>query len=219
MKFESYCKSGNETILFIHSLFASAWEWAPTILHVTNIASFHIITPNLEPADFLDLNRCASNLAQHIKMEAKGGKAHIVGLSIGAQIAVHLTNSFPEVVNSLFLSGYNTFSPLLRPLGSLFIYNARKTQSRSTGVSSFTLRESHEMFRIVSSSPQIKKAPVRTVIITGVLEDSRNSPLILEKAMSGGERVERVNLDMGHLWNRDNGKDFGNELVNWIKRV
>jgi hypothetical protein len=67
MKFDSRGNTGTETILFIHSLFSAAWEWAPTIDQLGNSMSFHIITPSLEPDDFSDLDKCVSTLAQHIK--------------------------------------------------------------------------------------------------------------------------------------------------------
>jgi pimeloyl-ACP methyl ester carboxylesterase len=218
MKFGSWCHDGNETIVFIHSLFSADWEWAPAILRLTESASFHMLTPTLEPDDFLDIDRCASALAQHIQKEAKGGQAHIIGLSIGAHIALHFLNSFPELVRTVILSGYNNFSPLLRPVAPLVIYMVRRRQCRRTGVPLFSLRESRAMFRIVSSPIQIFKASVRTLIMAGLLEDSSKSPLFLKKVISGGERIDVIgSLYKGHLWNRCHGKEFSDLLIAWIK--
>jgi pimeloyl-ACP methyl ester carboxylesterase len=218
MKFTSWCDSGNETILFIHSLFSADWEWAPTILHLVESTSFHIITPTIEPNDFLDLDRSASILAQHIKEKAKGGQAHIVGLSMGVHIALHLRNSFPEVISTILLSGYITFSPILRPIGSLVIYTARKRQHRRTGVPVFSLQESQAMFRVVSSPPLVQKASARTLIVAGLLEDNIKSLTSLKKSMSGGQRIDIIGfLHKGHLWNRSCGKEFGDLLVAWTK--
>jgi hypothetical protein len=118
----------------------------------------------------------------------------------------------------VILSGYNNFSPLLRPVAPLVIYIVRKRQHRRTGVPIFSLRESWAMFRIVSSPLQVRKASARTLIMAGLLEDSSKSPLSLKKVMSGGERIDTIgSLHKGHLWNHCHGKEFGDLLIAWIK--
>jgi hypothetical protein len=116
---------------------------------------------------------------------------------------MHLANMFHEVVHTLILSGYNTFPPLLQPAGLLVIYFQRNNQHRRTGVPLFTFSESRPTFCIVSSRPQTKEAAARTLIIAGLLEDSRKSPLLSKKAMSGDGGIETIgSLHTGHLWTR-----------------
>jgi pimeloyl-ACP methyl ester carboxylesterase len=218
MKFDSQANTGTVTILFIHSLFSAAWEWSPTINELGDSISFRVVTPSLEPDDFFsDLDKCVSTLAQHIKEQSKEGQAHIVGLSIGVRIALHLANSYPEVVRTLFLSGYNTFSPLLRLIAPLVIYFVRKRQHRRTGVSLFSLAQSRAMFRIVSSPPQVDRISARTLIFAGLLQDSKKDAVSLKNAITGAQRIEAIgSWYVGHLWNRDHGEKFGRLLVDWI---
>lgn len=219
MKFTSWSENGNETVLFIYSLFSAEWEWASTVLHLKDNSSFHMIAPALEPSDFLDLDKCVSLIAHHIEKVGKGGRAHVVGLGIGAHIALHLSSIFPEVVQTLVLSGYNKFSPLLQPIGPLHIYIARRNQT--TGAPMFSLEESRAMFRIVSSPPRLPNEPIRTVIIAGLLADSSKDPLTLKEAMVDNGQEKRINiirfLYKGHLWSRHDGEGFGNLLIAWVK--
>ena len=70
----------------------------------------------------------------------------------------------------------------------------------------------------MSSPPQAKRTSVRILIIAGLLEDSRKSPLSLKKAMRGDRRIEVFgNPHMGHFWNLWNRERFGDLLVEWIK--
>ena len=47
---------------------------------------------------------CLNLLANSIRTEAEGGKAHLVGVSIGAHIAVLLAQRYPRLVISLTIS-------------------------------------------------------------------------------------------------------------------
>jgi pimeloyl-ACP methyl ester carboxylesterase len=221
MQFFSWYENGNKSILFIHSLFSAEWEWAPTILHLKDNSSFHMIAPALEPSDFLDLDKCVSLLAHHIKKVGKGGRAHVVGLSIGAHITLHLSKIHPEVIQTLVLSGYNDFSPLLRPIAPLVIYLASRGNNKGTSVPMFSVEESRAIFRIVSSPPSLPTKSIRTVIIAGLLKDSSKCPVTLKEAMIDNRQDKRVDiigfLQKRHLWNRRDGKGFGKMLIAWDK--
>ena len=49
-------------------------------------------------------------LAEVIRERARDVKAHVVGLSLGAHVALGLTCQHPELVNAVFISGYEVFS-------------------------------------------------------------------------------------------------------------
>lgn len=51
-----------------------------------------------------------SLLADIIGTYAINGKAHIVGLSLGAHVATALASAHPEMADTVFISGYRTFS-------------------------------------------------------------------------------------------------------------
>lgn len=52
----------------------------------------------------------AKLLSQLITERALDSKAHVVGFSFGAHIAIELASKYPECVDSVFVSGYEVFS-------------------------------------------------------------------------------------------------------------
>jgi pimeloyl-ACP methyl ester carboxylesterase len=114
--YESFFEDGEETVVCIHSLFSSSIEWKSTALHRNhdNIDTrFHVVLTSLKPHEISNLDYCVSELARLIEKRGKNGKVYVVGISIGARIAVSLAMSHPEIVSSLVVSGHVQFSPSL----------------------------------------------------------------------------------------------------------
>lgn len=101
-------------ILLLHGGGAGAWTWQPVI---DRLAEFRCLAPDLpehgrsaavRPFNIAD---AAARMADLIRSNVPGGKAHVVGLSEGAQVAVAMLAVAPDVFASALLS-----SALLRPL-------------------------------------------------------------------------------------------------------
>ncbi len=60
----------------------------------------------------------ANRVAELIREKAHGGKAHVVGLSLGAQVAVYLLAQSPELVDHAVVS-----SALLKPMAMQWLYH------------------------------------------------------------------------------------------------
>ncbi|WP_127130639.1 alpha/beta fold hydrolase [Georgenia sp. SYP-B2076] len=96
------------TIVFLHGGNVANWMWDP---QVTGLADFHILTPHLP--GFGDraherwdsLAATAADVARTIAAHARGGRAHVVGLSLGGVVATRLLAEHPEVVESGLISG------------------------------------------------------------------------------------------------------------------
>lgn len=102
------------TIVFIHAGGVSGWMWQPQI---ERLQSYHCLVPDL-PEQGQSLNTppftiqsSAALIADLIRAKGHGGKAHVVGLSVGAQVALALLNLAPELVDRAIIS-----SALVRPL-------------------------------------------------------------------------------------------------------
>lgn len=102
------------TILFLHGAFSSHREWIPVSGHLSD---YHRLIPSL-PSHGSDLKirpfsveRSAQLLADLIRQKAKNGEAHVVGLSMGAHVAIYLASHYPDVVTTVFASGLNRFAP------------------------------------------------------------------------------------------------------------
>ncbi|PLB46290.1 alpha/beta-hydrolase [Aspergillus steynii IBT 23096] len=76
---------------------------------------YHILVPSLPLHSTsshigpLTIPYTTALLASLVTQHAKNGQAHVIGLSLGAHIASALASSHPELVSSLFVSGFNIF--------------------------------------------------------------------------------------------------------------
>jgi pimeloyl-ACP methyl ester carboxylesterase len=102
------------TILFLHGGGGAGWMWQP---QVERLPEFHCLVPDLpEQGRSADerpftIARSAELVAELIRARAHGGRAHVVGVSEGAQIAVALLAFAPETVERAVVS-----SALVRPV-------------------------------------------------------------------------------------------------------
>jgi len=111
------------TIIFLHGGGVSGWMWQPQI---EQLHDFHCLVPDL-PEQGQSVNEkpftihgSAERIAELIRTRAHNGKAHVVGLSEGAQITVALLSIASERVDHAIIS-----SALVHPIpgGSLMTPN------------------------------------------------------------------------------------------------
>ena len=102
------------TIVFLHGGGGAGWMWQPQI---EQLGEYHCLVPDL-PEQGQSVNEkpfsiqsSAAQIAELIRTRAHNGKAHVVGLSEGAQVTVALLASAPELVDHAMVS-----SALVRPL-------------------------------------------------------------------------------------------------------
>lgn len=106
--FKETGKNNNETIIFIHGGGLSGWMWNK---QVESFSDYHCIVPDLpehgKSAEIkpFTMKGAAEMIINIIKNHAHDGKAHLVGLSLGGQIAVQILNMAPEVVDRALISG------------------------------------------------------------------------------------------------------------------
>jgi pimeloyl-ACP methyl ester carboxylesterase len=102
------------TILFLHGGGGGGWMWQP---QWEALPDYHVLVPDLpehgqsaasKPFSIHAAAQCAAEL---IRTCAHGGKAHVVGLSEGAQITLALLAADPELIDHAILS-----SALVHPM-------------------------------------------------------------------------------------------------------
>jgi pimeloyl-ACP methyl ester carboxylesterase len=117
LAFQAFGTNNATTIVFLHGGGAGWWMWEPVI---KLLPQYHCIPPDQpEHGESLDIKPfsmalAAEKTAELIRTQAHGGKAIVVGLSEGAQIAVQLLATAPDVVEKTLIS-----SALLRPIPGL----------------------------------------------------------------------------------------------------
>ncbi|MCP5093959.1 MAG: alpha/beta hydrolase [Chloroflexi bacterium] len=118
MYVEEFGSEDAPTVLFLHGGMVAGWMWAGQAEALTD---FHCLVPDMpgfgESYDdpWVSLAETAVSLSTLIAEKAHGGKAHIVGLSLGAVMALHLATHAPERIDRIILSGTLT-RPMTGPL-------------------------------------------------------------------------------------------------------
>lgn len=112
------------TICFLHAGGVSGWMWRPQVEALQD--SYHCLIPDLpehgksaaiQPFTIAD---AARQIAELIRERAHEARAHVIGLSEGAQVTVQLLGSAPEVVDHAIIS-----SALVHPLPGVGLLGPR----------------------------------------------------------------------------------------------
>lgn len=114
MYFEEKGNINAPTIVFIHGGGVSGWMWQK---QWEAFEDFHCLIPDLPDhgrsinEGYIDIKDSAERIARLIKEHANGGKAHVVGHSLGGKIIVQLLADHPEVIDRAVVG-----SALFRPI-------------------------------------------------------------------------------------------------------
>lgn len=97
-----------ETIVFLHGNSIAGWMWSPQI---ELLPDRHVLAPDLpglgarNDVVWPGMPAAADDVADLIRSRAIGGRAHVVGLSLGGFVAVHLVRRHPELVRTCLVTG------------------------------------------------------------------------------------------------------------------
>ncbi|ESU08608.1 hypothetical protein FGSG_04488 [Fusarium graminearum PH-1] len=112
-------KDQNESIIFLHGGGGSHIEWKQ-VANQSSMDSYHLILVDLPMHSAsrdikpLTIDTAADEVQEVIRNHAHGGKAHVVGFSLGGFIALVLTSRHPNAVLSTFVTGANPYRGLFK---------------------------------------------------------------------------------------------------------
>ncbi|KAK4197965.1 Alpha/Beta hydrolase protein [Triangularia verruculosa] len=107
------------TILLLHGLLSSHLEWSLVIPHLQ--PHYHLLLVDLpghsRSSSLLPpytIPSLTSHVATLIQSHARNSKAHIVGMSMGGFITLHLARQYPSLCLSAFVSGATPFEGITK---------------------------------------------------------------------------------------------------------
>lgn len=106
--FEEFGQENEETILFLHGGALSGWMWKEQL---KSFKDYHCIVPDLpehgksQQVTPFTIENAAHQVLDIIKKSAHDKKAHVVGISLGAQIIVQMLSKSPELIDHAMISG------------------------------------------------------------------------------------------------------------------
>ncbi len=104
------------SIVFLHGGGTGPWSWGPVVERLTG---FRCLVPALPDHGGnrtpFSMRAAVNEVAELIRQEA-GGRAHVVGLSLGGQVGLALLAAHPSLVARAVLSGVLVRRMLMAPL-------------------------------------------------------------------------------------------------------
>lgn len=246
-----YCKetglNNQETILFIHSENMAGWMWDG---QVKALNDYHCIIPDLpehgrsKDIGPFNIKDAADMLIDLIEDKAHNGKAHLVGISMGAQIILEILNTAPEVAGHVLISGTlinstppdETFIKLLNYIIGKYIPVKNDNLSIGSYIRSYHMprsfirkyRESTRIIPLDTAEKIVREnilfempsnlANVDVPVL--VMAGEKDYNIIKESAQ------ELVNVlpnsvaylapGVGHMWNMESSQLFNQVLRCWI---
>lgn len=237
--------SHSTTIVLVHGAFVSGLYWDLVIPH---LASYHLLIPDLpghgksQAITPFSVELSAILIANLIRTHASG-PTHIIGHSLGAQVAIRLASTEPELIDSVFISGYEVFPKttitpyipyaawlmprvencLPRPLIRWAMDGADLPRADT---STCTLDLCRQIVSPETPFEWPSPWPARTLVVAagkGGLIPTNDHPHDAVKLMEigrgmNGETVAYTHLSMRHPWNRQAPQLFAETAKAWFER-
>lgn len=241
-------KENPETILFLHEDNMAGWMWDE---QVKAFQDYHCIVPDLpehggshDSVPFT-IEDAARMIIDIIRNKAHNDKAHLVGISMGAQVILQILSTTPEVVDHALISGAlvntsphnETFLKLLDYLIKKYIpvkndnlsigsyirsYNIPKGLSKKFKESTYVIQpDSAERIireKILFEMPSnLENVEVPVLIIAGEKEYKVIKESLWDLVNIFTNSKAYFAPGVGHMWNIENPELFNRVLRSWIQ--
>jgi pimeloyl-ACP methyl ester carboxylesterase len=238
---QSFNQDSNSTILFIHGAFVDSNDWD---LVVPYVLDYHLLLPDCPGHGRsshipFSIEASAEHVAHLIEAKAISGRAHIVGHSLGASIAVCLAANYPHVVRSLFVSGYSPTPVSSAPLLPYLLWASNRMENAIPRpfarwlmdgtdlphTSSASLSLCRQIAHTGNAKAQLQPWSARTLIIVagkgGLIPSNDSIEAARQLARVGNENNTRTlackHPFMRHPWNRQDPSLWATTVMAWVE--
>lgn len=133
------------TIVFIHGGGVSGWMWGKQLNYFKD---YHCLVPDLpehgENVDggYISIKESAKQIAELIEKHGNGGRANVVGHSLGAKITAELLSIRPELVtHAVIASALFRSIPLLKLFHRRYIYKLTTYMLKPRRIASWSVKQ------------------------------------------------------------------------------
>jgi pimeloyl-ACP methyl ester carboxylesterase len=238
--------SGKSTVVLIHGALTSGLNWNLVVPHLSE--AYHVLIPdlpghgqsrNISP---FSVEYSSRLLARLIRKHAVNSRAHIVGHSLGAHVAIKLASSEPEVVNAVFVSGFEIYPrTTLTPFLPRVVWTEHRienliprrliswlmdgTDLPHTDTDTCTIELCRQIVPAMTETTWPSPWPARTLIVaagkSGILPTSDHAHDAVKLMQIGRERnpetVAVTHPAMRHPWNRQAPLLFAETAKAWFE--
>lgn len=173
----------DETLLFLHGGNVAGWTWHDLAV---SLPEHHSLIPDLpgfgasnaEP--WTTVAEVADSVAAIIRARARGGRAHVVGLSLGAVVGTVLLARHPDLTKSAMLTG----APL-QGVG---------TATRMTGLGQIRLWDKRSYWQVMARAFRLPADSVDKFVETGMGINRASARRMLTQVYDGVPAAELEGL-------------------------
>jgi len=233
---------GAPAIVFLHGGERSGQSWQPV---VERMQQYRCLVPDLpqhgksfQPEPF-EMGAATIAVAELIRSRVGAGRAHVVGLSLGAQVGVQLLATEPTLVDRAVLCGtvinampaLRLTAPLLGLVARVLRFATIRRNARLVGVRSGKIDDYRDGVRLMPAAqiahvveasarftlPEgLDKSDSPTLFLTGgkEMQLTHRSAAALAQATPSG--VARVATDMRHDWPLRYPDLFSRTVNGWL---
>ena len=242
MYIEEHGPADGVPVVFLHGSMVAGWMWMG---QVGDLPEFRCLLPDLpgigRSADepWTSLAETADRLAKMIRADCADGSAHLVGLSLGGIVGLHVAVRHPNTVRSLVVSGvpYGTIPVLLRILSAAMLGLYRRPWGARVVARMFGIPHDESMDAFVETALQTDPAALRavsdevnrrplphgleavrvpTLAVVGEKDTAPAKRAVLHLQQVMPNAVGYVVPGVGHQWNAEKRELFSRMVRSWV---
>lgn len=230
------------TLVFLHGSGTSGWMWEAQI---AGLQDFHCINVDLpghgksNQVEWVSMADAADHVAQVIHERARGGRASVIGLSLGGYVGLHLVAKYGDSLDHAVISGVTAGPPSINALTRLqislmyrfmknpgFARAQAKMMFMPDDVAEHYVKSMQAMSRVafqrilaelyVLKLPDLSRVRVPTLIAAGGKEtkDTVDSIRAIPKLLPSAQG--RLAPGLHHAWNGEAPELFTNMIRAWL---